>query len=407
MQKNDYEQMTPQEAKDYFNKNYNISYVDENLPAPSNNLIFMHYISSCIIYGLGVLLLFFNPFYINLLNSFEYSHEVVAGLFLSYLIIAPIIFFTTKPKSIYASHSIEIMNYILKIIKREGLKPNLTSTEFLEWLKPTYKQKQSMILYFIKVFFAPQLTIWAITHFYAFKNHLNDFVKLVKYTNNAGYDWNFISHSSALLVKYRDVVYILLLQLLFFFDCFFYALGYCTEATFLRNKIRTVESTGLGLFFCLACYIPFSTITTTLVPFYHSETKMNIVSNPAMLINWIYYGVALVLIALYVAASLALFTKASNLTNRGTCKIFPYNIVRHPAYSTKVLLWLLAATIIIKEYIKNGSDILQILLYILCAAVWTFIYYMRAITEERHLSLDPEYREYAKKVKYKFIPYVW
>jgi protein-S-isoprenylcysteine O-methyltransferase Ste14 len=34
------------------------------------------------------------------------------------------------------------------------------------------------------------------------------------------------------------------------------------------------------------------------------------------------------------------------------------------------------------------------------------IYYWRAITEERHLSEDAEYRVYAKKVRYRFIPRV-
>ena len=36
--------------------------------------------------------------------------------------------------------------------------------------------------------------------------------------------------------------------------------------------------------------------------------------------------------------------------------------------------------------------------------VSTAIYYMRAITEERHLARDPEYRLYMKKVPYRFIP---
>ena len=38
---------------------------------------------------------------------------------------------------------------------------------------------------------------------------------------------------------------------------------------------------------------------------------------------------------------------------------------------------------------------------------WTIIYYFRAVTEERHLGQDPEYVEYCKKVKWKFIPGVY
>jgi protein-S-isoprenylcysteine O-methyltransferase Ste14 len=32
---------------------------------------------------------------------------------------------------------------------------------------------------------------------------------------------------------------------------------------------------------------------------------------------------------------------------------------------------------------------------------------MRAITEERHLSQDPDYIQYKKDVPYRFIPKVW
>jgi protein-S-isoprenylcysteine O-methyltransferase Ste14 len=40
-------------------------------------------------------------------------------------------------------------------------------------------------------------------------------------------------------------------------------------------------------------------------------------------------------------------------------------------------------------------------------AFWSFIYFLRAITEERHLSNDPEYVAYAQKVRYRFIPGVF
>ncbi|MBW2459776.1 MAG: isoprenylcysteine carboxyl methyltransferase, partial [Deltaproteobacteria bacterium] len=34
-------------------------------------------------------------------------------------------------------------------------------------------------------------------------------------------------------------------------------------------------------------------------------------------------------------------------------------------------------------------------------------YGARAWTEERHLSRDPDFRAYKKKVPYRFIPWVW
>lgn len=39
--------------------------------------------------------------------------------------------------------------------------------------------------------------------------------------------------------------------------------------------------------------------------------------------------------------------------------------------------------------------------------IWIYIYYLRSITEERHLIKDPEYKKYVEKVKYRFIPKVF
>ena len=39
---------------------------------------------------------------------------------------------------------------------------------------------------------------------------------------------------------------------------------------------------------------------------------------------------------------------------------------------------------------------------------WSAIYVLRAITEERHLlMIDNGYREYARQVRWRFIPGVW
>ena len=109
---------------------------------------------------------------------------------------------------------------------------------------------------------------------------------------------------------------------------------------------------------------------------------------------------------MYVSASVSLFTKASNLTNRGIVSRFPYNIVRHPAYISKISLWWLASFCVIKNFLISQMY-LKTFLYIIVALLWTFIYFLRAITEERHLLQDPEYRDYTKIVKYRFIPYVF
>lgn len=401
----DFEKMSEQEAKNYFDKNYNIGYYDENLPKPSNELIFKHYVSSSLIYAFAAMLFLFNPFYINTFGKMPVKIPIII-IFLCYLVIAPIIYFIFKPKTIYVSHSIEVMNYILKLIKRENLKKNPTAAEFLEWLTPTYKQKQSIILYFLKFFFAPQLIIWTIGHYTSFAKEIKNFIIFNSAVKTQGITSSLIFATPELLVRYRNIIYLILFNLLYFFDCFFFAIGYCTEMTFLRNRIRTVESSAAGLLFCLMCYPPFNGATAKFLQWNHSEIAMNVSSNPLSIANWIVYIIGLFLIFIYVSASVALFTKASNLTNRGTVKIFPYNIIRHPAYATKIAVWWLGSISAIIFMYKAGNYTL-IPLYMLAALCWSFIYYMRAITEERHLSLDPDYRAYCKKVKYRFIPFVW
>ena len=403
----DYEKMSDLEAKEFFDKNYNISYVDENLPAPSNELLFKHYVSSAFVYAIAVMFFLFNPFYINLFSPHSKIWSGVVILYFLYLIFAPVFLFTIRPKTVYASHSIEVMNYILKLVKRDGLSKNATAAEFLKWLTPAYKEKQSIILYFIKFFFAPQLLVWSVDHANSVWQKYNSFLNLnesaLKY-----YTWQQIMDTPKVLLKYRSAVFGIMFSFLYFIDCFVYTIGYCTELTFLKNRIRSVESTACGLIFCLICYPNLSSITAALLPWNHNEIRFDSLtpSNPLSIIVWTAMLISVFLCIIYVSASIALATKASNLTNRGTVKIFPYNIVRHPAYSSKVIMWWVGTICTFKFLITEGrfGDLTGLLIG---AAGWTFIYYMRAITEERHLSLDPEYRAYTKQVKYRFIPYIW
>ena len=110
----------------------------------------------------------------------------------------------------------------------------------------------------------------------------------------------------------------------------------------------------------------------------------------------------LALFAIYVSATVALGAKCSNLTNRGIVSRGPYAIVRHPAYIAKNLAWWV--TVIPVLHITNPAHAAGI---VMSMGAWTLIYFLRAITEERHLLADPEYQEYAKKVKYRFIPHVF
>jgi len=72
----------------------------------------------------------------------------------------------------------------------------------------------------------------------------------------------------------------------------------------------------------------------------------------------------------------------------------PYAYIRHPAYIAKNLGWWLTLIPIMSAPV------------FISMSIWSYVYYLRAITEERHLLKDKDYRGYCKNVKYKFIPCV-
>jgi protein-S-isoprenylcysteine O-methyltransferase Ste14 len=72
-----------------------------------------------------------------------------------------------------------------------------------------------------------------------------------------------------------------------------------------------------------------------------------------------------------------------------------YGLVRHPMYLTDILLRV--------GYLISHFTTFIVVAFILSSACYVY----RAILEERFLSNRPEYAEYLRRVKYRFIPYVY
>lgn len=180
----------------------------------------------------------------------------------------------------------------------------------------------------------------------------------------------------------------LLYNMVFIVDCGVALFGYLSESRWLGNKTRSVEPTGLGWVVAIFCYPPFNNVLGTYVPFgdnagewFKSET-----------VKLIIQGATLAMFAVYSAATVAFGAKFSNLTNRGIVKRGPYAIIRHPAYTCKCIAWWL-------EHLNHISPQTALALIGLCG-----VYALRAWTEERHLSQDPDYVAYKKKVRWAAIP---
>lgn len=386
-----------------FDKNLNISYIEEDLPTPNNKLIIKHILCSYLIYFLIYLLLFYNPFFQKYFVDFiQHIYQI---LFMTYVIIAPIIFFTLKPKSIYKSHNIEVFDYFVNIFKKFFNNDTIFKKDYKSILTgfiPTYNQKQALMLLFIKVFFGTLMV----------KFLYNDIIILVKNLETSqhifiNFYWN-IEYIKNIIIQNCDFFYSFALLLIFIVDLSVFIVGYLSECAILNNKIRTVEINITGIIFCLMCYPPFNIVTHNFFGWNQNDNAMAI-GGDYPLICWILRIIGVFCMIIYTWASVALGSKASNLTNRGTVSKFPYNIIRHPAYICKNMFWLFTTLPLL--FVNFGASqfnwvnyLIKSLLIICSWFTWAFIYYMRAITEERHMGQDPEYQEYMKKVPYRFIP---
>ena len=99
----------------------------------------------------------------------------------------------------------------------------------------------------------------------------------------------------------------------------------------------------------------------------------------------------LLLVVVYVWSTIAFGARFSNLTHRGIITNGPYRYSKHPAYLAKNLSWWLIAM-----PFMVGVSLGQTVRSCLLLGLLNGIYYLRAKTEERHLSLDPVYRQYAQ-----------
>lgn len=241
------------------------------------------------------------------------------------------------------------------------------------------REKTMFLFTLVKIFFIPIMLQFVISNF-------NDFLSEINRMKPYVFD-------NSWMLTLNNIIYPLAITLFFLIDTLLFTFGYLFESSLLNNRIRSVDSTWLGWLSALVCYPPLNEVFSKIVPWqsftyaYYGTTEFTFVARLIIMI----------LVFIYLFASISLGTKCSNLTNRGIVTKGAYKIVRHPAYISKVLFWWI--TIIPLMY-PNPFVIFAML-------AWTLIYFMRAVTEEQHLSSDKDYIKYCEIVKYRFIPFVY
>jgi protein-S-isoprenylcysteine O-methyltransferase Ste14 len=227
---------------------------------------------------------------------------------------------------------------------------------------------------------------------------LNFFFMSYSAVENYFLQWQKNSYSLT-IEAFIILLYPLLLSLLGTIHYLVYSFGYATESPWLGNRIKSVDSTFLGWAVTLVCYPPLILFAAKIIYDYRDLEGFHLES---VWFTAIGMFAILLLTGIYVWATIALGAKSSNLTNRGIVNRGPYAIVRHPAYTSKLLAWWISIIPLL-----SLVDVTRSFVVIACTAIWTYVHYLRAITEENHLIRDPDYVKYCKKVKYRFIPYVY
>jgi protein-S-isoprenylcysteine O-methyltransferase Ste14 len=292
----------------------------------------------------------------NYRNFFNYFADVYfTG---SFLLIFPYIYFFNNKAPLENDKYVSFLKTLCSL-------PGIFLRRKIFW---NNSSRLGMLTIFVKLFFVPVLISWSISNILHMKNLIISPPHWDLYTLNS-----------------------FLVDLFILADTSIFAFGYLVESRFLKNEIKSVDPTFFGWLVCLWCYPPFNWFSFR--PFDYAFVSIAVTDCPV----WVHAFVTCMITLLwgiFAWASVALCFKGSNLTNRGIVRHGPYRFVRHPAYTAKVLIWML-----------QGVFFAQFTAGILAA--FAVIYFLRAWTEEKHLSADYDYMQYRDSVKWKFIPFVY
>ena len=173
------------------------------------------------------------------------------------------------------------------------------------------------------------------------------------------------------------------------------SIGYFWQSSFTKTRFREIDPYPIHWLVVLACYPPVIYFVNSYLAIFPSlpETSQRIISNAG--VNAGIDIAMLIALVSYMLSSCALAFSYSNLCYKKIQTKGPYCFIRHPATTFKLLFFILAF------YRFAGAYTAKWFVFFL---FWISIYIGRAFVEERFLRRFPEYREYMKQTKYRFIP---
>ena len=260
-------------------------------------------------------------------NNYQYFFSYFIDYYFAacLLLVLPYLYYFDKDSSIDDDKYSSFLKSALSL-------PRLFTREKIYW---TTESKLGFLTFCVKFYFVPLFVSWAISNA----------IHLVNSTKS--FQWELA------------IVNSFLIALFLYIDLIIFCFGYLFEFPFLKNTIKSVEPTVLGWLVCIMCYPPFNMFSFKMF-------DLQMVNIAYTYPPWVYAALnslISILWGIFVWGSVALGTKASNLTNRGIVASGPYQYVRHPAYSSKLLIWCIQG-IFFSQYF-NGILLANVFIYFL------------------------------------------
>lgn len=326
-----------------------------------------HYISNALLLWAVIALYKYSSYYSNFLR--QETQQAFLYLGLAYTIGGLAVHLALPARKIGRNKGTVVLGLVKKIVGFSLIKLFRGSCS----LKLESYEKTTVLFLAVKIFFTPLMINFAFDNYFVILNQATTIIHQGGIFSIAGFN---------------NIIFPIILTGVFLLDTLYFSFGYIFDAGFLKNTIRSVDPTIFGWAVALVCYPPFNSFYGKYVTWYANDYVQFGSETATFLMRII---ISLFLLG-YLSATLALGTKCSNLTNRGIVTTGPYALIRHPAYICKNIAW----WITILPVMGVGA--------FLSMLSWSVIYFFRAVTEERHLRKDPDYQEYCRKVKHRFIP---
>lgn len=210
----------------------------------------------------------------------------------------------------------------------------------------------------------------------------------------SGFPGNFFDTVQRPFPAFNDPVALanFLISVMFLIDMTLATVGYILTMKPLDAHIRSATPYASGWVSALICYPPFVLMGGGGPLDYHVGTldwSYWLRNYPVLL--WINGSMLVALTLVYAWATVAFGLRFSNLTHRGILTHGPYSWMRHPAYVSKNAFWWLSTL----PFLVTTNSMTDAARNTAIMAAVSGVYWWRAMTEERHLRSDEDYRVYA------------